>query len=188
MPINHVKDGTPKHRGFDELCRILAGGGYVSTMQATNSFFARNSQCVEKLSKAVRNASTGRAVHGARLTDASIREWDSMRDGGHAGCSDRAERMLLADQENDHCDEVVCGDVGDVTPHSTDLDASAVAPRSEVNSLHTLAQSLVDVIDRTAFQAHYLRRPWGELLRQPQGWKHRHESYFWPNPRCGGRA
>jgi hypothetical protein len=186
MPINHIKEGTPKHPGFDGLCRILAGGGYVSTMQATNSFFVRNSQYVEKLSKAVKNASTNRAVHGARLTAVSIREWDSTQDGEHAECSDRTERMLLADQEDDHCDEVVCGDVGDVTPYNTNLRAPAVAPSSEVNSLHTLAQSLVDVIDQTPFQAHYWRRPWGALLEAPQGWKHRHGSYFWLNPRCGG--
>jgi hypothetical protein len=168
MPINHAKEGTPKHPGFDTLCRVLAGGGCVSTMQATDRFFAQNSQCVEKLPKAARNASTDRAVHGARLTAASMREWDSMPDSARRKCLDRAERMLLADQEDENRHEVVCGDAGDVTPHSTDLRVSAVAPRSEVNSLRALAQSLVDVIDRTPFQAHYWENPAGLSWVRPK--------------------
>lgn len=186
MPINAVKEGTPKHPGFDALCRILAGGGHVSTMQATNPFFARNSQYVEKLLKAVTNASTNREVHGARLTSASIGEWDSTQDGVRAECSDRTERMLLADQEDERRDAVICGDMGDVVPRSTVLCASVSAPTSEVDALYALAQYLVDVIDQKPFQAHHWRKPWGSVLGPPQGWKNRHESYFWPNPRCSG--
>jgi hypothetical protein len=186
MPINHVKEGITKHPGFDALCRILAGGGYVGIMQATNSLFARNTQCVEKLSKAIRNASADRAVHSVRLTATSIREWDSMEEGERGKCLDHAERMLLADHEDESRDEAISGDMGEVAPHTTTLHASAAPPRSEVNSLDKLTQCLVDVVDLTPFQAHYWRRPWGVRLDPPQGWKHRHDSYFWPSPRCGG--
>src|ERR1039457_3853029 len=110
MPINHVKNGIPKHPGFEALCRILAGGGYVHTMQATDLFFEQNRFTFLKVRKGTRNAGTRRSVHGDRLTPTAIAEWEAEHEAQRVHL-DLAERMLLSDHEDIGEDEPISGDV-----------------------------------------------------------------------------
>jgi len=183
MPINHVKKGIPKHPGFDAMCRILAGSGYVHTMQATDLFFEENRLAFLKVSKGTTNATTGRSVHGVRLTPAAIAEWEAQHEAQKVHL-DVAERMLLSDQEDNGEDEPISGDVISA-PQNSDSSRASVTQNPISNlSFLTLVEGFVELIHHKPFQAFYRGRP---IQRAPAstGWKQRHDSYFWPNPNWG---
>src|ERR1035437_2769860 len=184
MPINHVKNGIPKHPGFDSLCRILVGGGYVHTMQATDQFFEQNRARFLKVRKGTTNAGTGRSVHGVRLTPAAISEWESEKERRNTHL-DNAERMLLADQEDEGRDEPISADTIIPRPDSADSHRPAVTQNAAHDlSFPKLVESLVDSIHNAPFQAYYRGRPIPRALAS-KGWQQRHDSYFWPNPNRG---
>jgi hypothetical protein len=183
MPINHVKNGIPKRRGFDAFCRILAGTGYVHTMQATDLFFEQNRATFLKVTKGTTNVVTGRSVHGVRLTSAAIAEWDAKREVQDVHL-DVAERVLLADQEDNGKDEPISGDVIGYGPHNASSYSNVIQNEPSSLSFPKLMESFVDTIHRTPFQAYYRGRPI-HIAPASTGWKQRHDSYFWPNPNRG---
>jgi hypothetical protein len=183
MPINHVKNGIPKHPGFEALCRILAGGGYVHTMQATDLFFEQNRFTFLKVRKGTTNAGTGRSVHGVRLTPAAIAEWEAEHEAQRVHL-DLAERMLLSDHEDIGEDEPISGDVISA-PQRADSPRPNVTRNPDGNlSFPKLVEGFVELIHHKPFQAFYRGRA---IQRAPSstGWKQRHDSYFWPNPTWG---
>ena len=184
MPINSVKEKLPHHPGFDRLCRMLAGEGYVGTMQATNVSLQENGMWFGKENGGACNLTTGRAVNGVRLTDVAIGKWQNANASTREKCLDQTERLLQADQMDDGEQDAISADTVDV------LEEPPVRPsprRDDTRSLEEFANDLIELIHSSCFQAYYWRQEQA-TRRTSKGWKDRHDGYFWPNPRKDRKA
>lgn len=181
MPINNAQLAVPTHAGLDQLCRILAGRPYLHTMQATQKFFARNSDFIEKIEKRAQNLQTRRMVNGAKLKGKSIELWNQLGPQRSELLLD-AERFLTADQEYD--DTVVGALSADIAESASGLSVEPLCAKSSEVLTDEDVNSLVNFIHQKPFQPYYKKQAHGRELTPP-GWKCRHDAYFWPHPGTG---
>jgi len=166
--------------GLDKLCRRLVP--YPDTMQATNPFMQTNTRALVSCKPInVR----GRAVNGARLTNAVVATWRTLSPDAQEDLLRRAEALLQSDQELEATEatEVYFG--GDEGP----IPASAIGRRPQISITSTpglpsdkaAVRALVHDIHVDPYQAYYRRNPHGSVVT---GWDARLKSYFWPTPEC----
>ncbi|MDD5395565.1 MAG: hypothetical protein PHE17_21285 [Thiothrix sp.] len=96
MPILHRKNKfNADLKGLDSLCRLLSVDS-LNTMQAALPFFEDNKQFITRLENAAINPLTGRAVHGAKLTKATLSYWESLNPAEQKNARKKAAALLSA--------------------------------------------------------------------------------------------
>lgn len=177
IPI-HLQANTATHlivsqpefiHSFDMLCRCLSGS--MSTMQATDKFFAGNAPYVEKIENGAQSLyGTGKAVNAARLKDAAIDDWEKLADDEKEDLLAEAEAFLTADQDDEN--ESISAD--DTFTASASLSGSP-----SCHPAPTPAAYIACHIQNSPMPVFYRKQLTHTVTG---GWDEKLKAYFWPGP------